>query len=171
MNAIGKPLFPKKHRTSDEMSLQITSMADIFTILLVFLLKSFSTSSVDLSPSAGITLPNAGGESTHYEALKIEIGPTGVVLENALTLTLKDYTWASGELETNGTLRTLNTALEKARKRQLLIAEKNTSVKVDSKVLVVADQKTPYATLKAVLASLAVNGFTDFKLAVVKADS
>lgn len=171
MKGVGAPLFPKKHRPSDEMSLQITSMADIFTILLVFLLKSFSTSSVDLTPSAGITLPTGAGEATHYEALKVEIGPTGVVLENAPAVALKDFAWASGELETNGSLRALNAALEKARKRQLLIAEKNSSVKIDSKVLIVADQKTPYSTIKAVLASLAVNGFTDFKLAVVKADS
>jgi hypothetical protein len=52
----------------------------------------------------------------------------------------------------------------------LLIAKANTDVKVDSKVVVIADQRVPYITIKSVLASAAVQGYTDFKLAVVRGD-
>jgi biopolymer transport protein ExbD len=43
-------------------------------------------------------------------------------------------------------------------------------VKVDPKILVIADQRAPYQTIKSVLASAAVHGYTDFKLAVVKGE-
>ena len=39
--------FTIKRPGSGDMALQITSMADIFTIILVFLLKSFATGSLN----------------------------------------------------------------------------------------------------------------------------
>lgn len=65
------------------------------------------------------------------------------------------------------TSKSLNTALETERKRQELISQSNPNVKLDSKILVIADQRVPYITLKSVLATAAVTGFTDFKLVVV----
>lgn len=166
-----KALFPKRARASDEMSLQITSMADIFTIILVFLLKSFSSSAVNINPSAGVNLPTAMGQETVFEALKIEISKSAVLVDDQPATVLTEYLTSKADVESNGTIRSLTQALEKARKRQLLIAEKNTDVKVDPKVVIVADKDTPYATIKAVLGSAAVNGFTDFKLAVIRNDS
>jgi biopolymer transport protein ExbD len=49
-----------------------------------------------------------------------------------------------------------------------LIAQSNSDVKADKKILIVADQRTPYATLKTVFASAAQNGYSDLKLVVAK---
>ena len=63
-------LSPFKSRPqSEEMSLQITSMADIFVIILVFLLKSYATSSVNVNPMAGMSLPEAHAGDAPIEAL------------------------------------------------------------------------------------------------------
>jgi len=162
--------FLKRAHQSDEMTLQITSMADIFTILLVFLLKSYATSAVNVTPSQSLTLPQAGGGDTPVEALKLEVTATAIQVEGQPVLTLEKYRFAGGEVAPNGSSKTLAKALERERQRQLLIAKANSDVKVDSKILVVADQHVPYATLKSVLASAALNGYTDFKLAVVKGE-
>jgi hypothetical protein len=55
------------------MALQITSMADIFTILLVFLLKSYSTGALDIAPSKGMKLPEVQLATGSVEALKVEV--------------------------------------------------------------------------------------------------
>lgn len=162
-----KGLFKKRPRASDEMSLQITSMADIFTILLVFLLKSVSSSSVTINPSAGVRLPASTAEAANIEALKIEISESAVMVEQEPVLTLSKFQVDSKDFTPEGGSKILAAKLDLARKRQLLIAKANTDVKVDSKVIIVADQHTPYSTLKRVLASAAVQGFTDYKLAVV----
>ena len=39
-----------------------------------------------------------------------------------------------------------------------------------SPIIVIADQRAPYSTVKSVLASAALNGYTDFKLAVVRGE-
>lgn len=158
----------KGKKPSGEMALNITSMADVFTIILVFLLKSFATSSMNVNPSSGLSLPIANADEATFEALKVEISATAVLVEGKPMVTLKDYRFDPKDLGQNGTSVSLSGALEKERKRQLLIAGKNEDVKVDSKILIISDKKVPYSTLKAILASAAVNGYTDFKLAVVK---
>lgn len=162
----------KKRRggsVSGEMELQITSMADIFTILLVFLLKSYSAGTT-IAPSAGTILPQAWAAEAPVEALKLEVAEKGISIEGNLVTPLTQYQFENGDLGANGVSSKLGAALDKERQRQLLIAKNNPEVKVDARIVVISDQKVPYSTLKSVLASAAVHGYTDFKLAVLKGD-
>jgi biopolymer transport protein ExbD len=164
-----KGLF-KKRVQSEDMALQITSMADIFTIILVFLLKSYATSAVNVTPSSGMKLPEAAGSEAQIEALKVEVSENAVQVEGQAVAKLNQFKFESKDLAQNGASKTLEDALEKERQRQLLIAKANSDVKVDPKILIIADQRAPYSTIKSVLASAALHGYTDFKLAVVKGD-
>lgn len=160
--------FKTKTSESDQMTLQITSMADIFMIVLVFLLKSFSTSMVSVSPSAGLTLPQAHAEGVLSEALKIEISERAIQVEGKPVVQLANYHLPQGKSEAGSSTEALNEALSLERKRQILISAQNSEVKLDSKIMVIASQQTPYAVIKLVLASAAANGFSDFKLVVAK---
>ncbi len=162
--------FLKRPLQSDEMALQITSMADIFMILVVFLLKSYAVGAVSITPAKGLLLPSAQAASPSVEALKLEISETAVQIEGRLAANLKAFSFEAADIGPNGASKSLGTEIEKERKRQLLIAQSNSDVKVDSKVIVVADKRVPYSTVKTVLASAAVNGYTDFKLAVVNGE-
>ncbi len=153
----------KKHRPSDEMSLQVTSMADIFTILLVFLLKGYATNAVTVLPSQGVRIPAANGVALNTEALQIEISESAILVANEKVSTLKNYRFA-GDVKNSGLLA----ALDKEKKRRTLISQANDAVKDDGKVIIVSDEKVPYGTLKAVLNSTAIHGYTDVKLAVIK---
>lgn len=161
-----KPLFKKRHQSAD-MNLQITAMADIFTVLLVFLLKSFASGAVTVNPSNGVKLPIASAQEAHFEALKVEISKNAVTVEGAPVAVLEEYRFPSKDIAPDGSSKTLAGVLEKERKRQIVIASANPDVQVDPKVMVVADQHVPYQTIKQVLASAAVQGYTDFKMAVV----
>ncbi len=162
-------LFRKKrNRPSEEATLQITSMADIFTIILVFLLKSYATSAVDITPTKGMLLPEAHAADAPVEALKVEISADAVQVDGAPVNTLTEFQFNPKELLTNGSSRLVSAALSRKREIQTAIAQANPDVKVDSKILIIADQRTPYQTIKTVLASAALHGFTDFKLAVVQ---
>jgi biopolymer transport protein ExbD len=162
--------FLKRGGGSEEMSLQITSMADIFMILLVFLLKGYSTGAVSITPTPGLILPQAQASEAAVEALKVEIAQDAVLIEGKPAAKLANFEIQASDRQSNGTLKSLTTQFEKERKRQLLIAKNNSDVKVDPKVMIIADQRAPYSTLKAVLASAAVHGYTDFKLAVAKGE-
>lgn len=132
--------FIKAKAPSDQMSIQITSMADIFMILLVFLLKSYGSGLLDITPSKGLTVPRAAAEGGPSDALKLEVSENSILMEGK-PVASKD----------------LSEALAAERKRQL---------KADPRVILIADRKVPYSTVKTVLASAASHGYTDFKLAV-----
>lgn len=161
----------KRAPMSGDMELQITSMADIFTILLVFLLKSYATGAANITPDKGMTLPQAQNtDSSAVEALKLHVSKEAVQIEGAPVAALKEFAFDPADLGQNGVSTALSAALKRERDRQLLIAKANSDVKVDPKIIVVSDQETPYSTIKTVLASAAVNGYTDFKLAVIKGE-
>ncbi len=160
----------KNRNLSDEMTLQITSLADIFTIILVFLLKSYATSAVSITPTSGMKIPESQFLEPPVEALKVEISENYIQVENKPVVNLHHFRFDSGEIQPNLTSKLITHALEIEKKRQQYIAQSNANVKVDSKILIIADQKVPYITLKSVLASAAINGFTDYKLVAVNKD-
>ena len=165
------PKFVSKRRLNPDIALQITSMADIFIIILVFLLKSHGTGATNISPSAGLKLPIAATDGEQVEALKIEISEKAVQVDDKPVSQLTNRRFDPRELEVGmGVAATLEPAIKLARKRQELIAQSNSDVKTDKKVLLIADQRTPYVTLKAAILTAAVHGFNELKLVVVKKD-
>ncbi len=165
-----KYAWRKRRHLSGDMNLQITSMADIFIILLVFLLKGYSAGAMSITPSPGTRLPAAFAEDAQVEALKVEVSENGILVEGNPIATLKQYQFDAADLRSGGISQSLVDSLKRERERQLAIAKVNTDVQVDSKIIIIADQNVPYGTLKTVLSSAAVNGYTDFKLAVAKGD-
>ncbi len=155
-----KNRFIKNKNQSEDVSLQITSMADVFTILLVFLLKSFSTDVSKLTPHETLILPAAQKSATLVETLKLEISKNLILLDDKLVTELSKFSFDPIDLESNGTSRSLNTLLIHQRRKDTL--------KKTTQMMILADQQTPFATIKRVLASASANGYENFKLVVVE---
>ena len=157
-------------RKNAQMNLQITSMADVFVIILVFLLKSYASSAMQLSPSSNLKLPEADHTSEQAnataDALKIEISENAVLVEGRSIASLDRYGFKAENQQTD--LSSINQAISMERKRQDLIASVNTDVKKDTRVIVMSDAQVPYGTLKEVLKLAAGNGYSDYQFAVVK---
>lgn len=162
----------------EEMALQITSMADIFTILLVFLLKSFSTGISNITPGNEMTLPVATTKDQVEEALKIEISEGNILVDDKPATTLKGFKPDPGDVESDGTFRSLNTVLE-AQKSQRAPAsappagsstqgESPEDDQQDRPMMILADEKAPYAVIRSVMASAENSGYSQFKLVVVE---
>ena len=139
------------------MSLQITSMADIFTILLVFLLKGIASDALTISPSNGTKLP-AGVNTTALSesALQVELSDKGILIE-------KEFVTGYQNFE-----KPFNERLGKERERQTLIAKSNDTVKDDARAILLSDQNVPFSTMKLVLRTLAKNGYSEVKFGVIK---
>lgn len=159
-------LFQKKKQThTGEMSLQITSMADIFTILLVFLLKGLASDAIQIAPSNATTLPpGAHSKPIPETALQVEITKDDILVEKEKIISLADMTKTISKDEL---IPALMQKLEKERERQKLISQSNDSVKNDNKVILLSDQNVPYSMMKPVLKTLAAQGYSEVKFAVI----
>src|SRR5262245_17328603 len=113
-----KKKFGKRPKGKEDMVLQITSMADIFTILLVFLLKSFSTGVSTITPTSGMVLPESQKpEPMISETLKVEISEKSILMDDKAVTELRNFALDPNDLERDGTPRSLNTALIKQRQK------------------------------------------------------
>jgi biopolymer transport protein ExbD len=155
--------FLKRRAPHEEMSLQITSMADIFMILLVFMLKSLSSGTIEIAPSKGLQLPISQSDDHSTEALKVEISETSVLIDGHQAAPIANFRFNPSSTDQTGVAQTLVSAFEQERSKQKPVEGKD----ADARIIVVADQRAPYRTIKTVLASAAAEGYTDVKLAVV----
>ncbi len=73
----------KRHDTNPgKQYLNLTSMMDMFTIILVFLLKTYSTEGNLIHPSENLTLPKSSTEQVPQTALNVIVSKETIVVEN-----------------------------------------------------------------------------------------
>ncbi|MBD3322615.1 MAG: hypothetical protein GF350_16055 [Chitinivibrionales bacterium] len=81
----------RKSRSQTQVKLNITSMMDMFTIILVFLLKSFSTQGQLVTPAKGLLLPTSSIERSADQAQTIKISKNTIVVEDVLAVGGDEY--------------------------------------------------------------------------------
>jgi biopolymer transport protein ExbD len=160
MNALVKALQKNQQST---FGLQITSMIDMFTIILVFLLKSYAASSVDLTPSKNLILPASTSQEAAVEALKMTVTAEAIFVDDKEVMKV-DLRSLSSKDEV---IKPLYDSLMVQAQKSKNIASKNDSVIFEGKVIMQADQSLNYAYLKKVMYTAALAGYSDFKFAVI----
>ena len=156
-------VFIRSHahgKRSTYAELNLTSMVDMLTILVVFLLQTFSASGELLSVQKNITLP----EAMNYKDL--EQAPIIAVATDSITL--------NGALEANASeLNAENTADWKiAKLHDDLVTLKNNwkllhpSEQFNGLVIVQADKGVDFKVIKKVMYSAAVAGYMNVNFAV-----
>lgn len=148
----------KKNST---FALNITSMTDMFTILLVFLLQTYSTSDVQIIPENGLRLPSSASQANPVEAIKLSLSNESLKIDQTKIADIKDSDFLPQDLEEkdNNFIKPLFDQLDKL--------AKNSADKVhvkEGRILLQADKELPYATLRKVMYTASMAGFPQLKL-------
>ena len=154
-------IFKRKPANSQDMALQITSMADILVIIVVFLLKSYAAGLSNVTPESKMLLPEAKGTAQMKDALKIEVSQDSVLIDRQATIGLANFQFDAHDLTASGTSQSIVAALSHERDTQKMNGN-------DSTLLLMADENTPYSTLKTIMASASEAGFVDLQLVVAE---
>lgn len=156
-------------RVTSNFKIQITSMVDMFVILLVFLLKSYTTSPITINASKDITLAESTSLQDPEDVIKLVVSQTGIFVENEKILDLAAGALNGTDIDKNdksylpGLFKALDTQAEKMK----TIAKANETVEFDGKILVQADRDLPYDVLQKVMYTSMMAGYADVKLAVL----
>jgi len=155
--------------------LNITAMLDMMTIILVFLLKSMSSSSASLPQSADLTIPKSVlTTEASQEGVAVLISKTQIVVDdNTVCAVPTDATHGvEAKFKRSGPtdlyIVPLANALQgwRERDRQVRLATgKDPSA---SEAIVIADSNTPYRLLVEVLFTLGQSEFAKFHLMVLQ---
>lgn len=141
--------------------IQITSMVDMFVILLVFLLKSYSTSPVNIAPREGMVLPESSALANPVDVAKVIISNDGVYLNDEQVLVLDKGQVPAKELDSR------DSRFIKPLYKALVEQAKGAKPETQGQLLLQADRELSYQQIEKILFTSGAAGFSDVKLAVL----
>ncbi len=155
-----------KRRSSPEFAKpQMTSLVDVLTVLVFFLLKNFSTEGDIVTPSKNLELPESSSKAKPEQMLNIAISTNHILVEGTPVAMVSEEQERAGN-EIPG----LSHFLEDKRKQTEEIAQYDKNVTFNGKLVIQGDRAIPYWLLQKVLATCGNNGYSSFSLAVNKKD-
>ncbi|MGH8130370.1 MAG: ExbD/TolR family protein [Steroidobacteraceae bacterium] len=140
--------------------LNLTSMMDVFTILVFFLIVNSATSEVLQQPKQ-ITLPDSVVEAKPRETVVIYVGKEEVLVQGVLVARVADIQAFEGEV-----IEPISVRL--AELSESVIGLSTQAVAESQEVTVLADKSVPFSVLKKIMASCTGQGYTRVSLAVVQ---
>ena len=156
----------KQRRPPPELAKpQMTSLVDVLTVLVFFLLKNFSTDGDIMTPSPGLELPASSAKERPENILSVAISQKHILADG------KPIALVAEESEReNATIPALGEWLAKQRGQTEAISNYNASVSFEGKLSIQGDRKIPFRILHKVLNTCGAGGYSKFSLAVTEKD-
>jgi len=167
----------KDRETEGEIhDLNIYPMLDMMTIILVFLLKSYSASSVTLDGVDNLTPPTSSSTTNPKETVALTISRHHVLIDNKPVLSFRDdfkIDAADKPEGANGMLISpLKTALDDKVKRLKHLEELNPeTMAFQGELSVIADQHVPYRLLMEVLYTAGQAELSNYRFVIIQGES
>lgn len=158
------PTKGKKHKQeiSGRLELNMTSLIDMFTCLLAFLLKSFSAEGALVTPSEGLELPKSIASERAKPGLTIEIGKNEILVEGTRVARTEEF----AKTDYADLLRTpMYADLDKRHKAALDMEKFGT--KFEGEVIIQGDKDIPFGALYKVMFVCARNDYGKMRLIVI----
>ncbi len=154
----------RRGRTTEQAvlaRLQLTSLIDIFTVLLLFLLKSLVVGGTVVTPFPGVELPASSSTAAFKESPVLVITTRQVVVDGAAVCGT-DQVASSERLKIDA----IEQALAVLRQKSESLAARSSHRKFEGRLIVQADERIPFHILQKVMYTSQTVGFYDITLAV-----
>ena len=171
--------------------LNLVAMMDMMTIILVFLLKSYSGSSLSIDIGEGIRFPQSSETIVPQEAIKLSVtrfdkGVDGVISVGDANVLRLDQKTVGTLLRHSKSRQFMIDELFKGLQQEILRVRANTKtieqnekepkkagsqkleIPYEGKILVIADKETPYWLITQVLYTSAQAGFDQYNLVALQ---
>lgn len=170
-NRFRKAMARKKRKEREAegeiKELNITAMMDIMTIILVFLIKSYTASSVTITPSEDIRPPLSSTRLTPKDTIAITVTPRHIMVGDKVKATLEKNMQPRADEMQGKLILPVDAALKKEVEKLKYIAERNPSAPFMREVSIIGDRKIPYEVLSSVLYTAGQNELENFRFVVI----
>lgn len=157
-----------RRKKNSVFDIDITSLLDILTILLVFLLQSYNSSGVIINVPEGIELPRSASESLNNFGVNIQVSKTNIWVDD--TEVLNSETTDPSQIFDEGGRRIIPLYNELIKIKETIKASEKLSPdanKFSGVANLVVDKSLKYNYLKRVMYTCAAAGFKEFKFVVL----
>lgn len=156
-----------RRRKRSVFDIDITSLLDILTILLVFLIQSYNSSGVTINVPDGIVLPSSSSESLNSQGVNIQVSANKIWVDDTEVLNteiLPDQIYDQGGRRIVPLYNELVKVKETIKRSELLSPN---AVKFSGIANLVVDKTLKYSYVKKIMFTCAEAGFKDFKFVVM----
>jgi biopolymer transport protein ExbD len=147
--------------------LNITAMMDMMTIILVFLLKSYSASAISLTQSEDVKPPISSTRAVPKDTVAVTITPRDILVGDRVVVQL-----ANGQVRASQLQGRLVVPLDQALRREVdklkLIAARNPAAPFSKELSVIGDKRIPYDLLLTVLYTAGQNELENYRFVVLQ---
>ncbi|MFB1479806.1 ExbD/TolR family protein [Corallococcus sp. RDP092CA] len=168
--ALARKKRKEREAASEVKELNITAMMDMMTIILVFLLKSFASSSAAITASEDVRPPVSSTRATPKDTVAITITPKNILVGDREVVRLKDGRIPENQLQGRLVLG-LNEQLKKEVAKLKYIADRNPAAPFTHELSVIADKMVPYDLLLTVLYTAGENELQNYRFIVLQRDA
>lgn len=156
-----------KKRLTTDIFLHLTPMIDMFTIILLFLLKSYSVSEFQMTPPKDVNLPTSLSKTAPQLALVVSASPTGIFIEGEKVATI--YNGVLNPYELDGlVIKPLLAKLNRYGKISKYKQSQREDFTFTGNILLQADRTLPFSIIKRIMFTAEHADFSLFKFAVLK---
>ena len=141
--------------------LNLTSLMDVFTVLVFFLIFNSSATVETLQTPKQITLPESVVEAKPRETVVIFVGLEEVLIQGVPVARVAD-------IQALGNVEIEPISVRLAELSDSVIGLSTQAVAESQEVTVLADKSVPFSVLKKVMATCTAQGYTRVSLAVIQ---
>jgi biopolymer transport protein ExbD len=157
----------KKYRKRENsiVKLNITSMIDMFTLMVVFLLQNFSAQGQLVTPAQGLRLPKSSIEKLAKEALNVKISQKNIMVEDAVVIGPEAYQalLSQKDFMIGPLYKSLTKFAEEAKKSAEMFKSE-----FSGKISIQGDVEIPYNILTRVMYTCGQSGYPNMNLVVYR---
>jgi biopolymer transport protein ExbD len=138
----------------------VTSLTDMFTVILVFLLQTYNTSEVQIEAPKDVRMPTSLSEGVLTQGLEMTLSKEllSIGKEEIAHVSGADFAKEDKDPKDPNFIPALFNSLDKTFKETTVKAVK------DGQILLIADRDLPYAVIKKVMYTASMAGFPQVKL-------
>ncbi len=163
----------KRRMEIADANVNITALMDVLVVLLFFLIKSFSVSASQIIPPPGMRLPASEVKIPAAESVLVSLSKKELRVNNKIIARLASGRYRAEDIGDDGrTILPLQTFLMKEIKKRNAIYEGagDLSFLPPAKILIQADKRLSFKTMKYLLHTASVSGYGDYQFVILNKD-
>lgn len=155
----------RRKKSDGTVKLNITSMIDMFTLLVVFLLQNYSAQGQLVTPAEGLVLPKSSVEKSAGEALTIKISQNTIMVEDVIPVDKAGYEVL--KTQKDFMIPSLYDVLSRHSQKAQEMSEKIGQT-FSGKISIQGDEAIPYSILTRVMYTCGQAGYPNMNLVVYR---
>ncbi len=156
-----------KRRLQEEGGLTITSLMDMMTIILVFLLKSYSVEDIQVNPEGDLELPMSSSTKEPEVSVNVVVSRLSISVDGVKVIDVENSEVAE-EYKRGPIISPLYDTLQEKADDAKAVAARNPSQPFKGRLLLQCDKSTEFSLLREVMYTAGQAQFGEFKFVVFK---